>query len=78
MDAALIATIVVVVIAVGFDFTNGFHDAANAIATSVGTLALTPTVALGLAAVFNFIGALNCIVMIQKQTQSHENFLRRR
>ena len=57
MDAALIATIVVVVIAVGFDFTNGFHDAANAIATSVGTRALTPTVALGLAAVFNFIGA---------------------
>ena len=55
MELAL--TIVVVVIALGFDFTNGFHDAANAIATAVGTKALTPTVALAVAAVFNFVGA---------------------
>ncbi|MDY5129336.1 inorganic phosphate transporter [Actinotignum urinale] len=48
----------VVVIALVFDFTNGFHDAANAIATSVATRALTPAVALGMAAVMNFIGAL--------------------
>ncbi|WP_425455330.1 anion permease [Allorhizocola rhizosphaerae] len=40
-----------------FDYTNGFHDAANAIATSVSTRALTPRVALGMAAVGNFIGA---------------------
>ena len=40
-----------------FDYTNGFHDAANAIATSVSTRALTPRVALGIAAVGNFIGA---------------------
>jgi PiT family inorganic phosphate transporter len=40
-----------------FDYTNGFHDAANAIATSVSTRALTPRVALGVAAVGNFIGA---------------------
>src|SRR4029450_12480272 len=39
-----------------FDYTNGFHDAANAIATSVSTRALTPRVALGMAAVGNFIG----------------------
>ena len=41
----------------GFNYTNGFHDAANAIATSVSTRALTPRIALLLAAVFNLIGA---------------------
>ena len=52
------ATIIaVVVIALIFDYTNGFHDAANAIATSVSTRALTPRVALLLAAVMNFVGA---------------------
>ncbi|WP_374238107.1 anion permease [Actinoplanes sp. DH11] len=40
-----------------FDYTNGFHDAANAIATSVSTRALTPRVALLMAAVGNFVGA---------------------
>ena len=50
--------VVVVAFALGFGYTNGFHDAANAIATSVSTRALTPRVALVLAAVFNFIGAL--------------------
>lgn len=49
--------IAVVVIALIFDYTNGFHDAANAIATSVSTGALTPRVALAMAAVMNFIGA---------------------
>ncbi|THA26624.1 inorganic phosphate transporter [Streptomyces sp. RKND-216] len=51
--------LVLVIIAVGltFDFTNGFHDAANAIATSISTRALTPRIALGLAAVTNFAGA---------------------
>ena len=42
----------------GFDYTNGFHDAANAIATSISTRALTPRVALTMAAVMNFAGAL--------------------
>jgi len=46
-----------VIIALGFDFTNGFHDAANAIATSIGTRALTPRVALLLAAAMNLLGA---------------------
>jgi len=41
----------------GFNYTNGFHDAANAIATSVSTRALTPRVALAMAAVFNLIGS---------------------
>ncbi len=55
MDLAII--IAVVVVALVFDYTNGFHDAANAIATSVSTKALTPRVALGMAAVMNFVGA---------------------
>jgi inorganic phosphate transporter, PiT family len=54
---ALAIIIALVVVALAFDYTNGFHDAANAIATSVSTRALTPRVALGMAAVMNFIGA---------------------
>src|SRR5438477_1446167 len=49
--------VVVVVIALGFDFTNGFHDTANAIATSVGTRALTPRIAVLIAAIANLAGA---------------------
>ncbi|MFV0252772.1 MAG: anion permease [Beutenbergiaceae bacterium] len=56
MELALV--ILVVVIALGFDYTNGFHDAANAIATSVSTRALTPRTALLMAAVMNLVGAL--------------------
>nr|WP_019144606.1 inorganic phosphate transporter [Aeromicrobium massiliense] len=58
MDSTLIMVIVVVAIALVFDYTNGFHDAANAIATSVSTRALTPRAALAMAAVLNFVGAL--------------------
>ncbi|MEO8889559.1 MAG: inorganic phosphate transporter [Jatrophihabitantaceae bacterium] len=50
--------VVIVVVALGFDYTNGFHDSANAIATSISTKALTPRVALAMAAVFNVVGAL--------------------
>lgn len=57
MEVAILVGIVIIVAAV-FDFTNGFHDAANAIATSVATRALTPRVALTMAAIMNFIGAL--------------------
>jgi len=53
----LIAVLAVIAVALAFDYTNGFHDAANAIATSVSTRALTPRIALGLAAVGNFVGA---------------------
>ena len=56
MELAIV--IAVVVVALVFDYTNGFHDAANAIATSVSTRALTPRIALTLAAVMNFVGAL--------------------
>ncbi len=57
MDITLAIVITVVIVALVFDYTNGFHDAANAIATSVSTRALTPRVALGLAAIMNFVGA---------------------
>ena len=50
--------VAVVVVALFFDYTNGFHDAANAIATSVSTRALTPRIALTMAAIMNFVGAL--------------------
>ncbi len=50
--------VIIVVVALGFDFTNGFHDSANAIATSISTKALTPRVALAMAAIFNIVGAL--------------------
>lgn len=53
-----IIAIAVIVFALGFDFTNGFHDAANAIATSVSTKALQPKTALALAAVMNLVGAM--------------------
>jgi inorganic phosphate transporter, PiT family len=53
----LVAVVAVVAVALIFDYTNGFHDAANAIATSVSTRALTPRAALLLAAAGNFVGA---------------------
>ena len=58
MTLTLALVLTVIFVALAFDFTNGFHDAANAIATSVATRALTPRQALFMAAVMNFIGAL--------------------
>src|SRR5689334_24268252 len=49
---------IVVITAVGFDFTNGFHDTANAMATTIATRALPPRTAVGVASVLNFVGAL--------------------
>ncbi len=48
---------VVIITALFFDFTNGFHDSANAMATSVATRALTPKRAVLIAAVLNVVGA---------------------
>jgi PiT family inorganic phosphate transporter len=53
----LAAIVVVIAVALAFDYTNGFHDAANAIATSVSTRALAPRTALLMAAVMNLVGA---------------------
>jgi PiT family inorganic phosphate transporter len=57
MDANLVLLAIVIVTALSFDFTNGFHDTANAMATSIATGALRPKVAVGLSAVLNFVGA---------------------
>jgi inorganic phosphate transporter, PiT family len=57
LSGELAAVLAVIVVAMAFDYTNGFHDAANAIATSVSTRALTPRVALAVAAVGNLLGA---------------------
>ena len=58
MDTLLILTILIVFFALAFDFINGFHDTANAIATAVSTKALKPKHAIILAAVMNFVGAM--------------------
>ncbi|WP_410513441.1 anion permease [Paenibacillus sp. BR2-3] len=58
MDTSLFVLGLVIFLALAFDFINGFHDTANAIATSVSTRALTPRTAIVLAASMNFIGAL--------------------
>ena len=56
--------IVTILIALGFDFTNGFHDTANAVATSISTRALGPRAAVALSAAFNLIGALVAIELL--------------
>jgi PiT family inorganic phosphate transporter len=58
MDGLFLALVVIVIVALAFDYTNGFHDAANAIAVAVSTKALTPRAALALAAVMNLVGAV--------------------
>jgi PiT family inorganic phosphate transporter len=55
MDASLILVGIIVLVALAFDFINGFHDAANSIATVVATRVLTPHQAVVWAATFNFI-----------------------
>jgi inorganic phosphate transporter, PiT family len=57
MDGQDGVLVIVVVVALWFDFTNGFHDTANAMATSIATRALRPKLAVALAAVLNFVGA---------------------
>lgn len=56
-QVSLVFLILTIIVAVAFDFTNGFHDTANAIATSVSTRVLTPRVAIVMAAILNFLGA---------------------
>ena len=51
--------VVVIILALAFDYVNGFHDTANAIATSVSTKALSPRTAIVIAATLNFLGALS-------------------
>lgn len=64
LEALLAATILA---AVAFDITNGFHDTANAIATSVSTRALTPGQAVAVSAVFNLFGGLVTVLVLHSK-----------
>lgn len=78
MTTATITLALVILTALAFDFTNGFHDTANAMATSIATGALKPKVAVALSAVLNLVGAFlsvavaltvtNAVVKIQDKT----------
>jgi inorganic phosphate transporter, PiT family len=57
MEGELLTVIIVVATALAFDFTNGFHDTANVVATSISTRAMAPRLAVGYAAILNFVGA---------------------
>ena len=57
MDAANVILVLVICTALAFDFTNGFHDTANAMAASISTGALKPKAAVALAAILNLAGA---------------------
>jgi inorganic phosphate transporter, PiT family len=57
-DAQALLLILTIAVALLFDFTNGFHDTANAIGTAVGTRAMTPRIAVAFSAVLNLIGAV--------------------
>ena len=52
-----VIVVIVVATALAFDFTNGFHDTANVVATSISTRAMPPRIAVGYAAILNFVGA---------------------
>ena len=62
--------LVTILIAVGFDFTNGFHDTANAIATSVSTRALSPRLAVLISSVLNLAGAIITVVFFQAKVSN--------
>src|SRR5215211_2188325 len=59
VDPDLIVLLVIIALGLTFDFVNGFHDTANAIATSVATRVLSPGQAVSMAAFFNVVGALS-------------------
>jgi PiT family inorganic phosphate transporter len=64
LDASAL-TVLVVLLALSFDYTNGFHDTANAIATSVATRVLRPVTAITMSAALNFLGALTSTAVAQ-------------
>ena len=57
MSAEMIILVLLIVTALAFDFTNGFHDTGNAMATSIATRALKPKTAVLLAGILNLVGA---------------------
>jgi len=70
VTAATLVLALVVVTALAFDFTNGFHDTGNAMATSIATGALSPKVAVGLSAVLNLVGAFLSVEVALTVTNS--------
>lgn len=62
-DSSLVVLIVIIFLAIGFGLVNGFNDAANAIAASVGSRAISPRNAIILAAVMNMVGALSGVAV---------------
>src|SRR3990172_9770429 len=66
MTAPLLLVIFIILVALAFDYINGFHDAANSIATVVSTRVLTPTQAVLWAAFFNFVAAFGFGVNVAK------------
>ncbi|GER65849.1 anion permease [Weizmannia acidilactici] len=73
MDSILVLTVLIVIFAFAFDFINGFHDTANAIATAVSTKALKPRFAIALAATMNFLGAISFTGVAKTITESIVN-----
>lgn len=59
MHSAITITVFIVILSLIFDFINGFHDTATAVATSISTRALTPKTAILICAIFNFLGAFS-------------------
>jgi len=57
-DPETLLLVLTIAVALLFDFTNGFHDTANAVGTAIGTRALPPTFAVGLTAILNLVGAV--------------------
>ena len=70
MDNALVLLGLVVVLGVIFEYVNGFHDAANAIATVVATRVLTPLQAVLMAGSLNLVGALSGVAVARHTTTS--------
>jgi PiT family inorganic phosphate transporter len=65
--------VIVVGTALAFDFTNGFHDTANVVATSISTSAARPSVAIGMASILNFVGAFISVAVAATVAQDVVN-----
>src|ERR687897_466810 len=70
MDSNLLAVVALIVVALVFDYINGFHDAANSIATVVSTRVLSPGRAVVWAATFNFVAAFTFGTAVAKTVGS--------
>ncbi|MBV8195715.1 MAG: inorganic phosphate transporter, partial [Candidatus Dormibacteraeota bacterium] len=64
LDATTVILALTIAVALGFDFTNGFHDTANAVATTISTRALGPRTAVIISAVLNLVGAVIAISLL--------------